>query len=329
VTNSLEALRQTSSVESPVTISLMNGSTLHSVKRSLGAHAGGPAPSRRKLSTKVVTLGAFSAVLGLNVAASLSRLRTRTDPVVQIVSGTPVLKKSLDGDSVRWHSGEATLYLDASLDALGSQARDAVRLGFGTWLSSGANLPGLSFDSTKGAQFGQTANGQSEISYGPITVPGHETALALTIIFSDSKTGEVLEADMRFNSLYPYGLLSGKDGSDDEKASYEDKYDLQNVATHEAGHFFGLGEDYDATSATMYYTTGPRETNKRVLQTSDETTMDSLYVANATQTEGGPSAVTAKGCGGARIGQGNTRGEAPVLALLGLLGFVSWRRRRR
>ena len=307
----------------------MNGATARSVKPSLGAlNVGAAPPFKRKVSAKVVALGAISAVLGLNAAAGLSNVRARTEPVVQIVSGTPVLKKSSDGDNVRWRSGEATLYLDASLDALGGQARDAVRLGFGTWLSSGAKVPGLSFDSTNGAQFGQTANGKSEISYGPITVAGHESALALTIIFSDSKTGEVLEADMRFNSLYPYGLLSGKGGSGDDQAGCASKYDLQNVATHEAGHFFGLGEDYDATSATMYYTTGPCQTNKRVLQSSDEMTMDSLYVANAPQSAGDPSVVTAKGCGGARIGQGNTRGEAPVLALLGLLGFVGLRRRR-
>jgi len=36
----------------------------------------------------------------------------------------------------------------------------------------------------------------------------------------------------------------------------------------------------------------------------------------------------AKGCGGARIGQGRTSGSVPMLSLLGLLGFVAWRRRR-
>jgi hypothetical protein len=253
---------------------------------------------------------------------------------MQIVSGNPALKKGSDGASVRWHAPQSKLYLDASLDQLGLHAREAVQLGFGTWLGSGAKLPNLSFDSTTGAKFGQEPNGKSEIMYGPITLAGHENDLALTVTFSDPKTGEVIEADMIFNNTHPYGLLPYQAAAGamtaDDMTSCAQKYDLQSIATHEAGHFFGLGEDYDSTPATMYYTTGRCETNKRVLQGSDETTMDALYVASSTQSsEDDPTAETAKGCGGARIGQGNTSGAAPILSLLGLLGFVSWRRKRR
>ena len=114
-------------------------------------------------------------------------------------------------------------------------------------------------------------------------------------------------------------------------ANCTEKYDLQNVATHEAGHFFGLGEDYDVKVATMFYTTGRCEVNKRALQGSDETTMDALYVASASASDssGDASTDTGKGCGGARIGQGKTSGEASLLSLAGLLGFVGLRRRRR
>jgi Matrixin len=324
--------------------SLMSGATAHTVKPSQQApELESVTRPRRKLSLGVLAIGAFAAALALTGAASVSHMRARSAPVMQIVSGSPQLKKSSDGDSVRWHSNKATVYLDASLDAVGGQARDAVQLGFGTWLSSGAKLPNLSFDSTKNAQFGQTPNGKSEIMYGPITIPGHEDNLALTITFSDPKTGEVLEADMIFNSNHPFALLSGTGDSDDDgsqkspsttasassASTCNEKYDLQSVATHEAGHFFGLGEDYDVKTATMYYTTGRCETNKRALQTSDETTMDALYVASEAASASDSSTDTGKGCGGARIGQGKTDGAASLLSLVGLLGFVSWRRRRR
>jgi len=71
-----------------------------------------------------------------------------------------------------------------------------------------------------------------------------------------------------------------------------------------------------------------------VLQGSDETTMSALYssatsqVAADSHDDASGDATTAKGCGGARIGQGRTNGSAPVLSLLGLLGFIAWRRRR-
>jgi hypothetical protein len=320
----------------------MSGATARTVKPSIAAALAESARRRPKLSFGLLALGAASAALGLMFAKSVAHSRPRNDLVMQIVSGSPVLKKSSDGDSVRWHSNKAKLYLDASLDSLSAHARDAVQLGFGTWLGSGAKLPGLSFDSTKGATFGPTPNGKSEIMYGPITITGHENDLALTITFSDPKTGEVLEADMIFNSNHPYGLLSGTSDSNagsqpgglstasaNGNSSCDDKYDLQSVATHEAGHFFGLGEDYDVKTATMFYTTGRCETNKRALQSSDETTMDALYVTSETQGAQDPSADTGKGCGGARIGLGKTGGEGSLLSLVGLLGFVSWRRRRR
>jgi len=339
------------SARRPLNVPTSLMSAAHTVKPSVAAPEGESAPrSARKSSFNFVALGALSAALGLVGAVGVSHFRTRPAPVMQIVSGSPALKKSSDGDDVRWHSSKATLYLDSSLDAVGSGARDAVQLAFGTWLGSGAKLPGLRFDSTNGAKFGPTPNGKSEIMYGPITIAGHENDLALTITFSDPKTGEVLEADMIFNSAHSFAVLNpSKGGSDDSRdkddgknqgasvngtamamaANCTDKYDLQNVATHEAGHFFGLGEDYDVKVATMYYTTGRCEVNKRALQGSDESTMDALYVTSASDNSGDASADTGKGCGGARIGQGKAGGEASLLSLVGLLGFVASRRRRR
>jgi MYXO-CTERM domain-containing protein len=180
-------------------------------------------------------------------------------------------------------------------------------------------------------------NGKSEVMYGPITLAGHEKDLALTVTFSDPKTGEVIESDMIFNSKHPYGLLPYKASAGDaasamtpvDSAVCEQRYDLQSVATHEAGHFFGLGEDFDAKPATMFYTTGRCETNKRVLQASDETTMTALYLSNDMSASSDDAESDAKGCGGARIGQGKTDGVVPMLSLAGLLGFVALRRRRR
>ena len=318
-----------------VPTSLMSGASAHTVKPSVQApNAEFALPRERTLSFKIIALAAASAGLGLAGAASLSQLRARPAPIPQIVSGTPALKKGADGENVRWHSAKSKVFFDASLDDAGRYARDAIQLGFGTWIGSGAKLPGVEFDTTKNAHFGQVPNGKSEVMYGPISLAGHENDLALTVTFSDPKTGEVVESDMIFNSRHPYGVLSyqetqsGKTSTESEHASACDqKYDLQSVATHEAGHFFGLGEDFDTKSATMYYTTGRCETNKRVLQNSDETTMSALYVNGRYAVDEASGA--AKGCGGARIGQGQTNGSIPVLSCLGVLGFVAWRRRRR
>ena len=317
--------------------SLMSGATAHTVKPSLAApemKLGAPGRARA-MPLKIVLLGALSAVLGLAGTAGISHLRERPAPMMQIVSGSPVLKKGADGESVRWHTPKHKIYFDASLDGIDQHAKDAIELGFGAWISSGAKLPNLDFDSTKGAAFGQTPNGKSEVMYGPIRLAGHENDLALTVTFSDPKTGEVVESDMIFNSRHPYGVLpnnSNKTGEDDGHQANSNcslRYDLQSVAAHEAGHFFGLGEDFDSKQATMYYATGRCETNKRVLQTSDETTMSALYVQNdmlAAQSD--PSVDTAKGCGGAHIGQGRASGTGSIVSVLGALALVGWRRRR-
>ncbi len=316
--------------------SLMSAASAHTVKPSIEAPGRiSRARPARQSSLKLLALVAISAVSGLAGAKSLSHLRARPLPLAQIVSGNPALKKASDGDSVRWHSRRSKIYFDSSLDDAGKHAREAVQLGFGTWIGTGAKLPSLDFDSTRGAKFGQVPNGKSEVMYGPITLAGHENDLALTVTFSDPKSGEVVESDMIFNSRHPFGILpySGASAENSEHgrntASCDQKYDLQSVATHEAGHFFGLGEDFELKQATMFYTTGRCETNKRVLQNTDETTMNALYVAAQASGDEDPSSEAGvKGCGGAHIGQGRTSGSVPMLSLVGLLGFVVWRRRR-
>jgi hypothetical protein len=336
VRESLDPLRSAREQVLHIPTSLMSAASAHTVnpdretpKTVLGKQ---PLP---KLPLKVFGLAAISAAFGLAGAVGLSHLRARPAPLMQIVSGNPTLKKASDGESVRWHANKSKIYFDASLDNAGKHAREAVQLGFGTWIGSGAKLPNLDFDTTSGARFGQVPNGKSEVMYGPITLAGHENDLALTVTFSDPKTGEVVESDMIFNDRHPYGILpyvpasAAQAAAVPDTASCDQKYDLQSVATHEAGHFFGLGEDFDAKTATMFYTTGRCETNKRVLQSSDETTMNALYIAASAQASGDDaSGDTAKGCGGAHIGQGRTNGSVPVLSLFGLLGFVVWRRRR-
>src|SRR5207249_3133152 len=66
-------------------------------------------------------------------------------------------------------------------------------------------------------------------------------------------------------------------------------YDLQNVATHEAGHFFGLGENITDGDATMFITSARGETKKRDLAGDDEDGVRILYAT-------APAAQTGAGC---------------------------------
>ncbi|WP_048124869.1 matrixin family metalloprotease [Methanosarcina lacustris] len=56
-------------------------------------------------------------------------------------------------------------------------------------------------------------------------------------------------------------------------------YDVQNVATHEFGHWLSLGDLYTSadTEKTMYYTISLGETKKRTLHSDDIAGIQSIY----------------------------------------------------
>lgn len=271
---------------------------------------------------------------------------------VVLHGGTAAMKQTTRGNQVRWNRAQTTVHLDASIDQLGSNARDAVRNAFGTWLESDARLPSLKFDASQGVQAALKPDGKNSVLVAPITVPGHEHDLAITLTYSDEVTGSVIEADIVINANYAYRAIDRNDerdqdddddddGHDRDKQSSSDSdrsscvassnacseeiYDIQNVVTHEVGHFFGLGEDMDDTSATMYVCTNRCEVHKRVLNDADKAVMTALYADaefSATDSDPEPQA----GCGGARVA---TRGNLAEAGLALFVGLCLLGRRRR
>jgi hypothetical protein len=117
-------------------------------------------------------------------------------------------------------------------------------------------------------------DGVNRLLLGPITVPGQEGDLAITISYADTDAGERIEADTIFNNAYDWTSIGS---GTDQRAACRNRYDLQNVGTHEAGHFFGLDEDYQDQSTTMYVSSMPCQISKRTLSHSDVPVMSGLY----------------------------------------------------
>ncbi len=177
----------------------------------------------------------------------------------------PEIKISDSGNPTRWHDPSVEITLDPSLEKLGPGATDAVRLAFATWIETDARTPALSFD-TDTKKHGQAKrDGVNRVLAAPITLPGHENDLAITISHVDS-SGAILEADVIINTRHKFLLDGSRDG-----------YDLRSIATHEAGHFFGLGEDREDANSAMFFKTSKGETNKRTLAPSDVSTLEFLY----------------------------------------------------
>jgi len=97
-----------------------------------------------------------------------------------------------------------------------------------------------------------------------------EGVIAVTHIWYNPATKEIVEFDIEFNSLYPWSCgLEAEDG----------KMDLQNIATHELGHGVGLGDlrppkDW---ALTMFAYSDFEETIKRDLGRGDQLGVKDLY----------------------------------------------------
>lgn len=83
-------------------------------------------------------------------------------------------------------------------------------------------------------------------------------AVALTTVTFQPQTGEIVNADIEFNTA-DYSFTN----SDDDV-----EVDVRNTLTHEVGHFLGLDHS-PISSATMFATAPPGETQKRHLHDAD------------------------------------------------------------
>lgn len=97
-----------------------------------------------------------------------------------------------------------------------------------------------------------------------VNLPDHDSlALALTLIWHDKKTGEILDVDMELNA-------GAGTFSDCGQGCVTGSIDLQNTITHEAGHLLGLGHS-NVRGATMQpSTTMSPEITKRTLESDDK-----------------------------------------------------------
>jgi MYXO-CTERM domain-containing protein len=109
-------------------------------------------------------------------------------------------------------------------------------------------------------------------------------ALAVTIVWHNTTTGEILDADMmindqlttRSNAGGPYascpdtGCPSGSPGSPGPA-------DLRSIVTHEAGHFIGIGHSGDVEEATMFASADRESVAKRTLEGDDVEAVCAIY----------------------------------------------------
>lgn len=128
------------------------------------------------------------------------------------------------GSPVRWYASS-----QASADVTATQFQAAVARAFDTWQNVPTATVGFTFAGfTSAAPFNE--DGLSVLGFAD--APDMDRVLAATTFVTDEVTGELIESDIFFNTIFPWSTSD---------AGAAGRFDLQSVATHEIGHLVGLG----------------------------------------------------------------------------------------
>jgi hypothetical protein len=241
-----------------------------------------------------------------------------------------------------------------SLSTMGSRSlshdevRGVLRRSIDTWVTvecSGARtglevavLPELN-DCTEGSHFpdGRNVHSLMFVPAGWTSERGHDpAAYAVTLVWHDPRSGEIWDVDIEMNDqrIDDHGgfAICPEDGCP------PDVIDLQNVLTHEMGHYFGLAHTPHDRLATMWAMAVPGETIKRDLQPDDIAGICGIYPPGTLPTECNPEPRGGLGLDcrpptcGCRIPGGRARSDAGpgrALAVAALAAALAARRRGR
>ncbi len=154
-------------------------------------------------------------------------------------------------------------------------------------------------------------------------------AFALTLVFHDANTGEILDVDMEINDERPERYTVCADTGCEAGT-----IDLQNVVTHEMGHYFGLAHS-EIREATMFCSAETTEVLKRDLDADDVTGLCTMYPSgsftqscNRTPIGGLGLSCRPRSCG-CRVLGAKSQSSWPVAIFLSATMLALFQRRRR
>lgn len=182
------------------------------------------------------------------------------------------------GEQLKWSGSDVELRIDqAGSELLQISAGDtqaAVEAALTTWMNAdcGGGLHPSFTGNTElaanlGIAFNEDGKNVNAIKYIDDIWPYEHGAVAKTLLGFDSTNGDLLDADVAFNSAeYPLAM-------DPESG----QIDLEAVLTHEVGHILGLAHS-DAPGATMQpETTGFATAELKTLEPDDMAGICAIY----------------------------------------------------
>jgi MYXO-CTERM domain-containing protein len=183
-----------------------------------------------------------------------------------------------DGIPLRWKR-QCITFTVASTDPA---VRDAVDRSFATWteVDCGGQPIGLALRQTEEtaictlAEYNADAPNMNAILFVQDWSEHAELpadAFAVTLVWNLKQDGEIVDADMLLNPTLGNLTICGGNCGDPEN-----DIDIQNVVTHEAGHFLGLAHT-DVEGATMSPTAPVGQVEKRDLAADDVDGLCAIY----------------------------------------------------
>ena len=135
------------------------------------------------------------------------------------------------------------------------------------------------------AEFNSTGNVNTIAFLDPFQDPCADQpyspfAFAVTIVWHNTSTGEILDADMMINDQLATRQFAGGPYANCPDsgcpAGNPGEADLASIVTHEAGHFIGIGHS-EVDEATMFASTARTSIEKRTLDQDDIDAVCDIY----------------------------------------------------
>jgi len=301
-------------------------------------------PRPRRVALRLVQL----ARMALVALATLLVLTPRAAAYCQMTTvaggSTPGICVT-DGIPLRWERRCISYSLEAhgSADLEIGLLSETVRASFATWLDVRCGGSPTDFEIAETEAFSSCAEAQYRSDGGNVNTIAFvddwaargydESVLVTTTVWHNTRTGVIYDVDMEINQAAgPFGVCP-PEGCGGCPTIAGTQTDLQNVMTHEIGHFFGIGHSGVATS-TMWFQSCRGETSRRSLEGDDIAALCSIYPpgslpAECSFTPRGGLALSCGDDGGLCAISRGSGGGAPWGALLLTLLILGGRRSRR